>query len=126
MADAQHFRWVAPPNWPPLPQGWQPPPGWQPDPTWPDPPPGWQFWLPVQSSGPTSLPKAPPAAPAPAGWPSAPSPQRSHAGAWATGIAVLVVGLIGAGVIGSHASDHLNTTGSATRSPRCPLTRRCR
>jgi hypothetical protein len=42
-----NMRWVAPPNWPPTPEGFTPPAGWQPDPSWPPPPPGWQFWQPA-------------------------------------------------------------------------------
>lgn len=42
------MRWVAPPNWPPMPEGFEPPAGWHPDPTWPPPPAGWQFWQPAE------------------------------------------------------------------------------
>jgi len=39
------IRFVAPPGWPPAPEGWEPPPGWLPDPTWPRAPENWSFWV---------------------------------------------------------------------------------
>lgn len=41
------LRWVAPPGWPPAPEGWSPPSGWQPDPEWPAPPSDWEWWQPA-------------------------------------------------------------------------------
>ncbi|HMM96275.1 MAG: hypothetical protein IE926_09880 [Micrococcales bacterium] len=38
------MRFVAPPTWPPMPEGWLPDPGWKPEPGWPAAPRGWQFW----------------------------------------------------------------------------------
>ncbi|SRR6266568_417589 len=42
-----HWRFNAPPGWPPPPADWAPRSGWQPDPSWPPAPPGWQWWVPV-------------------------------------------------------------------------------
>ena len=41
MDGGQKWVWVAPPNWPPAPDGWSPGPDWQPDPGGAV---GWQFW----------------------------------------------------------------------------------
>lgn len=42
---------VAPPGWPPPPEGWVPPPGWQPDASWPAAPEGWSFYPDARSVG---------------------------------------------------------------------------
>ena len=36
---------VAPPGWPPAPDGFRPAAEWSPDPAWPPAPEGWQFWV---------------------------------------------------------------------------------
>jgi hypothetical protein len=63
-----NVRWVAPPNWPPTPEGFAPPAGWQPDPSWPPPPPGWQFWQPVGIDVNAGLPWWKRLSPAQIGW----------------------------------------------------------
>jgi hypothetical protein len=88
------LRWVAPPNWPPMPPGFQPAPGWEPDPSWPAPPPGWQFWQPVFEDAPLF-------------------PQKSSdRGKWAIAVIAVVGGLIAIGALqsASNASKTLDTS----------------